>query len=62
MDWKDNKVLNWDNTALDERDADDIISDTLYCKYCKKLFQSVNTHENHLDGKKHLKNVKAYEK
>lgn len=34
----------------------------LYCKYCQKLFSNENTHFNHLDGKKHKRAEKQYQK
>lgn len=31
-----------------------------YCKYCKKLFQSQNAHDNHLNSKRHKTNEASY--
>jgi pre-60S factor REI1 len=50
------------NRVLQARSADEEsqVSQSLFCKACKKFFKSKNAHDNHLDSKKHKENLKLF--
>lgn len=55
-------AIEFQSRVCQARNADQELQrdESLFCKACKKFFKTNNSHENHLNGKKHKDSVKLF--